>query len=234
MLRVAVARVAGPGPDGGDAMPGWLGVSERRRWTTLPPAARAAFAASRALLRELLQGATGVPAAAWQVSAEAGAAPVARAGGWPRDVHVSLSHRLGWVAAAVSDTVVGVDVECDRPARSDPVERAALMLAPDELADWHAVAAGERAAALLARWTAKEAWFKACLPQAAPWDFRRVLARGCAVADARANVRTWRAPPVHVALCCADAGALAAARCDGLPAVDGEAFWHVAAIAQPH
>ena len=51
MLRVAVARVAGPGPDGGDAMPGWLGDSERRRWTTLPPAARAAFAASRARSR---------------------------------------------------------------------------------------------------------------------------------------------------------------------------------------
>jgi phosphopantetheinyl transferase len=229
MLRLAVARVA-PSPADG-AMPGWLGGSERRRFATLPPAARAAFLASRALLRELLQSATGVPAAAWDVSAEAGMAPVATASAAPADIRVSLSHRLGWVAAAVADATLGVDIECDRPARSDPGERAALMLAPGELADWQSVPADAHEAALLARWTAKEAWFKSCPPQAAPWDLRRVHARACAPADARANVRTWRATPVHVAVCCGDARALAQARCEGLPTIDGEAAWRVAAVA---
>jgi len=212
-------------------MPAWLGESERRRWEALPPAARDAFLASRALLRDLLQAATGVPAAAWDVSAEAGTAPLARAGGWPHAVHASLSHRLGWVAAAVSDAAVGVDIECERPARSDPAERAALMLAPGELSEWQSLAAAERESALLARWTAKEAWYKASPPQSARWDFRRVGVRACARADARANLRTWRAPPVHLALCCADVRALADVRCDGLPAVQAEAFWHVAGIA---
>jgi phosphopantetheinyl transferase len=234
MLRVAVARVA-PSPDDGDAaVPGWLGDSERRRWSTLPAPARRAFVASRGLLRELLQAATGVPAAAWDVCAEAGSAPVATSPAAPGAVHVSLSHRLGWVAAAVADRAVGVDVECDRPVRSDVDERATLMLSPRELVDWPTVPAGEREAALLARWTAKEAWFKARPPQAAPWDFRRVHARACALADARANVRTWRAAPVHVALCCGDAAALAQARCDGLPPLQAEAAWQVDAVARPH
>jgi phosphopantetheinyl transferase len=233
MLRLAVARVA-LSPADGDAMPGWLGVSERRRLATLPPAARTAFVASRALLRVLLESATGVPAPAWDVSAEAGRAPIATAPAAREVVRVSLSHRLGWVAAAVANAAVGVDIECDRPARSDPDERAALMLAPDELAGWRALAEGEREAALLARWTAKEAWFKGRPPQSAPWDFRHVRASARASADARANVRTWRATPVHVALCCDDAAALATARCDGLPPVSAEAFWQVAAVALPH
>jgi len=233
MLRLAVAPVAGSPDDG--VMPPWLGGSERRRLASLPPGQRRAFIASRALLRDLLQSATAVPAAAWDVSADAGVAPVARtlaAAGIV--VHVSLSHRLGWVAAAVADVAVGVDIECDRPARSDAGERAALMLSPDELLAWRSVPAAVREDALLARWTAKEAWFKACPPDAAPWDFRRVHASACAPADARANVRTWRAAPVHVALCCADPRALAAARCEGLPPAGEEAAWHVAAVVPAH
>jgi len=234
VLRLAVARVAAPAGAGDVPMPAWLGGSERRRWASLAPAARHAFVASRALLRELLQSATGVPAANWDVSAEAGVAPVARTSAASGIVHASLSHRLGWVAAAVADVAVGVDVECDRPARSDPGERAALMLSPDELIEWRSVAADAREDALLARWTAKEAWYKACPPDAAPWDFRRVHASACTPADARANVRTWRAAPVHVALCCADPRALAGVRCEGLPPVGDEAAWHVAAVAPAH
>jgi len=234
MLRLAVARVASSSGAGDVAMPAWLGGSERRRWAALAPAARHAFVASRALLRELLQSATGIPAAAWDVSADAGVAPVARTSASAGVVHASLSHRLGWVAAAVADRAVGVDVECDRPARSDPGERAALMLSPDELIEWRSMPEAAREDALLARWTAKEAWYKACPPDAAPWDFRRVHASACAPADARANVRTWRAAPVHVALCCADSRALAGARCEGLPPTGDEAAWHVAAVAPAH
>ncbi len=221
MLRIAIARVPAAA---GQAMPAWFGESERRRWATLPPRSHAAFVASRALLRELLASATGV--ADWDVTAEAGVAPAARAAGHAGAIHASLSHRLGWVAAAVADTAVGIDVECDRPARGDPHERAALMLAPEETAAWGAVAAADREHALLARWTAKEAWFKAQPPQSAPWDFRRVHARAGDARDARANVRAWRAPGVHVAVCCEPA-ALADVGCDGMPADSVESWWQV-------
>ena len=230
MLRIAVARVPDAPAGSDDAAAAWMGDSERRRLVQLAPAARREFVASRALLRGLLRAATGVPEAAWDVSAEPGLAPLARTTA-PSALHVSLSHRLGWVAAAVGDAPVGVDIECERPARSDVGERAALMLAPAELQDWHALPPEALERALLTRWTAKEAWFKACPPQVAPWDFRRVHARACALADARANVRTWRAAPVHVALCCDDRRALADARCEGLPPLDDEAAWHVAAAA---
>ncbi len=231
MLRVAVARVNQPLPGGSASMPAWLGDSEQLRWTQLAPDRRAPFAASRALLRDLLQAATGVPARAWDVSAQAGGAPVARATHElaVAALHVSLSHRLGWVAAAVADAPVGVDIECERPPRSDPSERAALMLSPAERLAWADLAPDARDAALLARWTAKEAWFKAAPAGDAPWDFRRVSARACA--PARANVRTWSASPLHVALCCADAGALADARCDGLGPEAATSSWFVHRVA---
>ena len=232
MLRLAVARVTAP-PAGVEAsMPAWLGGSERQRWTQLESRARAPFAASRALLRELLQGATGVPAGAWDVSAQAGAAPVARAArelDASATIHVSLSHRLGWVAAAVADAPVGVDIECERPPRSDPAERAALMLSPSERLAWEELAPGAREPALLALWTAKEAWFKASPPGAAPWDFRRVAVR--ASTPAQANVRRWSAPPLHVALCCADARALSDARCAGLAPDAATSSWFVHRVA---
>ena len=223
MLRVAVARVPDAPPPGDAVAPGWFGDDERRRWEGLRPPARRAFAASRALLRELLQAATGVPASDWDVSARAGVAPVARAPAHATGaIHVSLSHRLDWVAAAVSDVPVGVDVECERAPRGAPAERAALMLSPAELASWQRLAPSAQEAALLTAWTIKEAWFKASPPGSAPWDFRRVAAHAC---DAGANVRAWTSAPVHLALCSPDERALAAARCD-LPATAGSS-WHV-------
>ena len=229
MLRVALARIP-DAPLSGDApAPGWMGEAERRRWDVLAPAARRAFVASRGLLRELLRAATGVPEAAWDISAQAGVAPVARAPA-SDGVHVSLSHRLGWIAAAVSDAPVGVDIECERPPRSAAAERAMLMLSPAELADWRSVPAAAQEAALLACWTAKEAWFKASAPGTAPWDFRRIAARACRPGDPGANVRTWMLPSVHVALCSTDAQALAVVECE-LPAGASSSSWHVHRVA---
>ena len=94
---------------------------------------------------------------------------------------------------------------------------------------WDDLPPDAREAALLARWTAKESWFKASPPGAAPWDFRQVAAR--ASAPAQANVRTWAASPLHVALCCADARALADARCEGLAPGAASSSWFVHRVA---
>ena len=209
------------------AVPAWMGESERARWTRLKPEARALFAASRSVLRDLLETVTGVPARDWCVSAEPGCEPRASAPGLAAGAfRVSLSHRLGWCAAAVSDAAVGIDVEAARPSRSGPAERAALMLAPGELAHWCALSAGRREPALLTAWTAKEAWFKASPAGSAPWDFRRAAARACS--PAAANVRVWEAPSLHVALSSGCAGELARAACAGLDAAATSTFWHVA------
>ena len=228
MLRVAIARTDDRLGFGGEAPPALIGEDERLRWTSLPQQGRRDFVASRGLLRELLCEATGLPADAWAVSAQAGHPPTARSlqGECTPAPCASLSHRLGWVAAAVADSPVGVDVECVRPSRSEPAERAALMLAAGELSDWQALADVRREPALLTAWTAKEAWFKSRPAGDAPWDFRRVVARACA--PAQANVRVWESAPLHVAVCCADAQALAAAECRGLPASSAtSSFWLV-------
>jgi phosphopantetheinyl transferase len=254
-IEPALARVdarpsfeAGPGDDA----PPWFGTSELARWATLPVRARPAFLASRHLLRRLLEEATGIDRNAWQVSAPSGAPPAAilaaaRIGstgrrriesppgaGLPR---VSLSHRLGHVAAAVLDTGdaggIGIDLECERPARTHANDRAALMMSPDELGAWRGLPELVREAALLCTWVVKEAWFKASAEGAAVWDFRRVAAVACEPADA--NVRLWRSPPLVVAVCCHDVDALACATCEGLPPGQPaeSSFWHVRSLDTP-
>ena len=243
MLSLAIARsTAPPTADAGDdaVAPAWLGEAERARWFALADGAREAFAASRALLRRLLESTTGIAADDWQVTAQAGTAPVA-ALRWPVDGPVdavpvaSLAHRLGWVAAAVAPSGggrVGVDIECARPPRSDPRERAALMLGADELARWHALPESAREDALLRAWTAKEAFFKAAPAGDAPWDFRRLAA--VPSEPARANVRLWAATsaPVQVALCSDDATALAAAVLQAPEdvAFEPSSFWRVSRV----
>jgi phosphopantetheinyl transferase len=227
MLRVAVARTQDVPGAADDSPPAWMGGAERARWADLAGASRRDFSAGRGLLRTLLHARTGADAAAWDVSAGSGTAPLARSRAGAGDVPASLSHRLGWVAAAIADGRVGVDIECERPARTDPAERAALMLQAAEMDDWIALPCEQRESALLTRWTAKEAWFKASPPGAAPWDFRRVVARACP--PAQANVRVWATPPLHVAVCCPTARDLADAQCEGLPsAATTSSFWHVA------
>jgi phosphopantetheinyl transferase len=213
-----------------------MGAGERQRWTASTGAGRRAFVASRRLLRELLAEATGLAADGWQVSAEAGSAPLASRLDSERAAapQVSIAHRLGWVAVAVGTPdggPVGVDIECERVARSDPAERAALVMPCGELARWHALAAGRREAALLDAWVAREAWFKAA-GGGAPWDFRRLAVEPADAADA--NVRLWASGGVHVALCARDAAALAAAACEGWPgaAAVRSSTWRVRAAAE--
>ena len=200
--------------------PTWMSAGERQRWMALTDVGRGAFAASRRLLRDALAAATGLAADGWQVSAEAGSAPLASRLDGERMIapQVSIAHRLGWVAVAVGAAdggAIGVDIECDRPSRSDPSERAALVLPPGEFVRWQALDAGEHEAALLRAWVAREAWFKAA-GAGAQWDFRRLAAQPCDAADA--NVRLWESGPVRMALCARDAVALAGASCSGWPA----------------
>ena len=226
-----IARVAQD--DHADA-PYWMGAEERERWATLRPANRAAFVASRRLLRDTLAAATGLSADGWLVSAEAGIAPVARRIGLARDAAppVSIAHGLGWVAVAVGPVgggAIGVDIECGDFAPADLAERAALVMSGDELARWHALDAAERAPTLMRAWVARESWFKAA-GAGAPWDFRQLDCAACAPPEA--NVRSWEVDDLRVALSARDAAALAAASCEGWPEPEGVAasWWCVRAL----
>ena len=234
MLRVRIAPIDMLVTVAGGDAPAWLGAAERGRWMTLAATRRREFLAARRLLRDLLAQATGQPGHRWQVSAEPGMAPVAalvddQACQVP---HVGIAHRLGWVAVAVGPAeggTIGVDIECGRPPRGDPAERAALMLPADELVRWRALSDARRAPALVRAWVAREAWFKA-REHAAPWDFRRIACDPCE--PAQANVRIWEAGQLWVALCVGGAGALEAALCDGWPEPAASSYWHVRPLAR--
>jgi phosphopantetheinyl transferase len=99
------------------------------------------------------------------------------------------------------------------------------MLSPDELEDWSALPAERRESALLTAWTAKEAWFKSVDDDTAPWDFRHVRARSCEPAGA--NVRTWSAPTLHVAVCSTSADDLRRAQCAGADPAAVSRYWRV-------
>lgn len=229
-LRVRIARLASD--DGApQAPPAWMGAAEQQRWRASTLAGRRAFVASRRLLRDVLAEATGLSAEGWQVSAQAGSAPRASRPDGERATlpQLSIAHRLDWVAVAVGAPEggpIGVDIECLRPARSDPADRAALTLPGDERVRWRALDDAEREAALLRGWVAREAWFKAA-GAGAPWDFRRIASERCDAAQA--NVRIWEAGDLCVAVCaCA---ALAGVTCEGWPpgAVARPSCWRVSA-----
>lgn len=74
------------------------------------------------------------------------------------ELHVSLAHAGGWVAAVVADAPCGVDVEPVRPLDVPPV-----ALTPGEQAALTAADPSGRSALFLAWWTRKEAAAKAGL-----------------------------------------------------------------------
>ena len=230
MLRVHIARLDDVVPiDAGGAAPSWLGGSERAHWSALGAARRREFVAGRRLLRDALAQATGIGVERWEASAAPDAAPVAtRVDDASAAVpQASIAHRLGWVAVATGPAAggaIGVDIERVRAPRSDPAERAALMLPADDLARWQALPPGEREPALMRAWVARESWFKA-QPAGAAWDFRRLACEPCE--SARANVRLWESGVMWIALCARDASALEAATCEGWPASPASSSWQV-------
>ncbi|MEY9952994.1 4'-phosphopantetheinyl transferase superfamily protein [Leifsonia sp. EB34] len=135
--------------------PGPLGRSaESRRDALRRPADRDDFTAARLLAAHVLRaaGAEEVVAADLRQRCEV----CGGAHGLPRPVgglHVSWSHAHGWVAAAVSQARLGVDVEAERevnlPGVLTGAERALLASAEDP------------ACAFRLAWTAKEACVKA-------------------------------------------------------------------------
>lgn len=178
---------------------GWLGEEEAERLAGLagPQAdtSRHRFLAARWLLRELLAGAGGPQVARqWVVSAAAGQPPRAArpgAGVAQPAPRVSLSHSGDWVAAAVADGPVGIDIEAWPPRRArDEDALLAAICHPDELPGWRQGAPGGPALRLLRCWTLKEAAVKALGGAAWPTRLRELR---CALRDDDGPAVAWSA-----------------------------------------
>jgi len=228
-LSVAIAPAAPY--EGGP--PWWLTESERARYERLRPSGRGALMVSRWLARCLLARVAGGRPAQWRLRARDSAPPCVDQGPVPDAPlwHISISHRRDWVAVAVSDLPVGVDVECG-PMSPTPVdERAALILTPAERARFDALGPADREQALLGAWVLKEAWYKSCHPRLAPYDFRRIEVEPAAGRSANARHWTLADRGLWVGLSSNDGDALALTEVVGL-AVLGEVThrsWHVQA-----
>ncbi|MFZ3496009.1 4'-phosphopantetheinyl transferase family protein [Streptomyces sp. 5.8] len=135
----------------------FLSPAERRVLHALPAWRQAEWTAGRLLAKRLVHEAVGAPEREVEVLPRADGSPYVLVGGSPRaDLHLSVSHTAGHVAAALAPQPVGVDL-CET-ASADVVRRVAdRVLTPGELS---LVGAG-RPEVLAAAWALKEAAVKA-------------------------------------------------------------------------
>lgn len=135
----------------------WLTVAEQTRWHGFSQAARKqTYLAGRWQLRMELAGLRGGEPQAQPVDlAASGATTLAGTG-----LHANLSHGGDWLAVAIADAPIGVDIEQLNPKRDvlglaqmvcSPAQIALLQAQPDALL---------RMQQFYRWWTLKEAWLK--------------------------------------------------------------------------
>lgn len=168
------------------------------------PAARARFEIGRWLRRKMLSEATGLPAIGLTfVESDEGKPRALNTAGWDFNV----SHSGDYVAVAVGQGQVGVDLEQVRPVR-EMESIADRYFHPDEAAAWRSLAPGLREEAFFVLWSAREASIKCVgLGLARGLSVTRVdplIVTGdiafARVGEARLEVRRLSAPQGYVAM----------------------------------
>ena len=149
--RIQVARVEHILADLPSALGTWLSESEQTRLQRLKVANRRdQFLSGHWLVRSLLSKQFGKPASDWQLLERTNLPPAVLDFD---DVQISISHSGDWIAAAISNSAIGIDLE-QRRARDGLLRFQHLLLAQDEAPD------SLDLDQLLQRWVAKEAWVK--------------------------------------------------------------------------
>ena len=188
-LQLQVARIAEVLPRLPAETSAWLSPSELERLAGLRvPARRDQYLAGHWLAREQLSELAGGVATGWQLQ-ERRSLPPAAIG--HEALHLSLSHSGDWIAAAVADAAIGIDLEQRRP-------REALHRFEELL-----LAEGETPGtldndALLQRWVAKEAWIKREHGSALPEHLAAIRLHHAE--PTTADIRLWSGADFHLAL----------------------------------
>jgi 4'-phosphopantetheinyl transferase len=191
----------------GAGLPCWSPQEHARLSAMLAPARRQQFVAGHWLLRQLVQAFT-QGGAVWQGETNPAGAPVLPS---CPGVHLSIAHSADWVACAVSDAPVGVDVEAPVRAR-DVRGLAALAFSAPETQAAARLGAADASAHFYRTWTLKEAWLKS---RGEMLDIARLPSiHTQAALPAQANARVWQSPGLTLALV---AAAGADSVCAGLP-----------------
>ena len=159
----------------------WLSDSEQARVSTLRiDARRNHYLAGHWLTRELLSRAFGETPSRWSLQERKSLAPKVINGG--QEIQISISHSGDWIAVAVADVAIGIDIE-QRPRQLD-ASLEALLLNADEM---------PRSLdndALLQRWVAKEAWLKAHAGTALPVQLKSLQLTPAALECAEVQIHT--------------------------------------------
>jgi 4'-phosphopantetheinyl transferase EntD len=94
---------------------------------------------------------------------------------WPAGIVGSITHTRGYAAAAVAPATrfLGIGIDAERVELLDDGVERRLFLA-EELAGLESLSPEARAVAAMTLFSAKEAFFKACPPQAAVRGFREI------------------------------------------------------------
>jgi 4'-phosphopantetheinyl transferase len=192
-LSLRVARIA----DVLAAMPAdhaaWLAPSEALRLSGLHVSGRREqFLAGRWLARSLLAETRGGEPGHWPLQQRSNRPPAIV--GHESTLALSLSHSGDWIACALSDQAIGIDLEARR--RREGLHSFEHLL----------VAAGEVVGsldndALLQRWVAKEAWIKRDHGSALPEQLA-ALALHRAEVDA-ADIQLYSTADFHLGVACA-------------------------------
>ena len=150
-VRIQVARTEHMLNQAPSAPDSWLSQSEQLRLQRLKiPNRRDQFLSGHWLVRCLLRQHFGQPAHAFQLTERTNLPPAVQ--GFDA-VHVSISHSGDWIAAAIANAAIGIDLE-QRRARAGLLRFQHLLLAQGEAPD------SLDLDQLLQRWVAKEAWVK--------------------------------------------------------------------------
>jgi 4'-phosphopantetheinyl transferase len=169
--------------------PDWLSTSEQQRVAGMDkPARRDQFLASRWQARQLLAQAVGGEAAEWRLVARPDAPPAVDG---HDGLHLSVSHSGDWVACALAESALGLDLEAPQRQRDIP-GLIALCCTPKEQA-----LLGADAAAFYELWTVKESWLKRRREWIAPSRLQQLEASQC---ESR-EVGTWAGEGWTLALC---------------------------------
>lgn len=143
----------------------WLSESEQARVSTLrEDARRNHYLAGHWLVRELLSQAFAKPPSYWLLQERKSLAPKVIHG--DREISISISHSGDWIAAAIADVAIGIDIE-QRPRQLD-ASIESLLLNTDEMTG------SLDNDALLQRWVAKEACLKAVAGSALPGQLKHL------------------------------------------------------------
>ncbi|HRO63790.1 4'-phosphopantetheinyl transferase superfamily protein [Thermomonas sp.] len=167
----------------------WLTEGERARLAKMRAGARRAeFVAGHWLARRLAAHWLRVPPRRVTLDAFADGRPALHLDAAPVPLSLSIAHSSDWLALALGEVAVGVDVELPKRGR-DLAALTRMAFSAAQARELRALEEPEREAGFYARWALKEAWVKRSGEGLRPRQARTIQPEPCD--EGGAEARSW-------------------------------------------